>query len=125
LNRLWLDQGLPRGTAKLLNAKGWDVVHVGDIGMSRAPDAEILALAEREARVCITRDADFHTLLALSRASRPSPIRIRVEGLNAAGLAELLTHVVQQIGDELTQGAAVTADVRKLRLRRLPLLPAA
>lgn len=125
MKRLLLDQGLPRGTARLLNAQGWDVVHVGDIGMSRAPDTEILALAEREARVCITLDADFHTLLALSGASRPSTIRIRVEGLNAARLAELLIQIDQQIGDELAQGVVVTVDGRKLRLRRLPLLPAA
>jgi hypothetical protein len=42
VKRLLLDQGLPRSTAGLLSQGGWDVVHVSEIGMSRADDREIL-----------------------------------------------------------------------------------
>ena len=121
MKRLLLDQGLPRGTARLLNRQGWDVVHVGDVGMSRASDIEVLALAEQDARVCVTLDADFHTLLALSGATRPSTVRIRIEGLDAARLADLIERVWLQIGRALEQGAVATVDERKIRLRRLPL----
>jgi predicted nuclease of predicted toxin-antitoxin system len=121
LKCLLLDQGLPRGAGRLLGALGWDVVHVGDIDMSCASDREILAFAERDGRVCVTLDADFHTLLALSGAAGPSTVRIRIEGLNAARLAELVVRVWLQIGHELEQGVAVTVDERKIRLRRLPL----
>ncbi len=89
--------------------------------MSCASDREILAFAERDGRVCVTLDADFHTLLALSGAAGPSTVRIRIEGLNAARLAELVVRVWLQIGHELEQGVAVTVDERKIRLRRLPL----
>jgi predicted nuclease of predicted toxin-antitoxin system len=88
--RLLLDQGLPRTTGKHLPAATWNVVHVGDIGLSRATDQQILDYVKSDNRVCVTLDADFHALLATADASRPSVIRIRKEGLQAGALAELL-----------------------------------
>jgi predicted nuclease of predicted toxin-antitoxin system len=64
VKRLLLDQGLPASTAVLLRQSGWDVVHVSEIGMSRASDTDIVQRARAELRVCVTLDADFHSLLA-------------------------------------------------------------
>jgi len=47
LNRILLDQGLPRSTAKILGVEGWDVLHTGDIGLSIASDREIIELIEK------------------------------------------------------------------------------
>jgi predicted nuclease of predicted toxin-antitoxin system len=90
VKRLLLDQGLPRSAAALLAHEGYDVVPVSDIGMSRADDVDILERARAEGRVCVTLDADFHSLMAISGANDPSVIRIRKEGLDAAALAGLL-----------------------------------
>jgi predicted nuclease of predicted toxin-antitoxin system len=79
--KLRLDQGLPRTAATGLAALGWDVVHVGEIGMSAAADQEILGRALADGRAVVTLDADFHTNLALENAAGPSVIRIRIEGL--------------------------------------------
>ena len=120
--RLLLDQGLPRSTAALLRAEdGWDVVHVGDRGLARATDAEILELARSETRVCVTLDADFHTLLALSGAASPSTIRIRIEGLDAGGLAQLLRQTWRAVETALIEGAAVAVAEHSVRVRRLPI----
>ena len=40
--KLLLDQGLPRSACATLREFGHEVVHVGDVGMSRASDADIL-----------------------------------------------------------------------------------
>ena len=61
--RIGLDQGCPRSTVAALQRQGWDVIHVADVGMSRATDADIVAWAARERRVVVTLDADFHALL--------------------------------------------------------------
>lgn len=119
--RLLLDQGLPRSTAAFLTDAGWDVVHVGDIGMSRASDQDILNYAQRDQRVCVTLDADFHALLALSNAKAPSVIRIRQEGLTGARLAHLLRVIWPRIDQAVRIGAMVSVTHHTIRVRRLPI----
>lgn len=80
---LLLDQGLPRTTGRFLSTWSWDVVHVGDIGLARATDQQILDHARTDDRVCVTLDSDFHALLATAGTTGPSVIRIRKEGLKA------------------------------------------
>ena len=120
MKRLLLDQGLPRSAATLLTNAGWDVVHVGDVSMSRASDADILQRAYSEARVCVTLDAGFHSLLATSGASGPSVARLRKEGLDASALATLLQGIWPGIEAALASGAMVTVTDRSVRVRRLP-----
>jgi predicted nuclease of predicted toxin-antitoxin system len=105
----------------LLTQGGWDVVHVSEIGMSRADDIDILKRARAEARTCVTLDADFHSLLATSGERGPSVIRIRKEGLNATALAALLRRILPGIEDALIGGAMVTVTERSVRVRRLPI----
>ncbi len=122
MKRLLLDQGLPRSTAGLLTQAGWDAIHVADIGMSRAGDMDILQHALAEARVCITLDADFHSLIAISGASHPSVMRIRKEGLDAVALAALLEGIWPGVENALRRGAMVTVTDRSVRVRRLPIV---
>ena len=121
--KLLLDQGLPLSAATLLHDVGIDTVHVGEIELSAAEDAEIIQRAREEGRVIVTLDADFHTLLALDEAVSPSVIRIRIERLRAQVLTELLLRVISECEEELQQGAALTVEPSRIRIRRLPFLP--
>jgi predicted nuclease of predicted toxin-antitoxin system len=122
VKRLLLDQGLPRSAAALLTQAGWDVIHVSEIGMGRADDADIVQRARAEGRICVTLDADFHSLLAIGGERGPSVIRIRKEGLDAAALAALLQGIWPRIEDALGGGAMVTVTDRAVRVRRLPII---
>jgi predicted nuclease of predicted toxin-antitoxin system len=97
--RLLLDQGIPRDTAALLRAVGYECVHVGEIGMSKAEDREILSLASEQGATVVTLDADFHALLAVASANGPSVIRIRIQGLDAPAVGELVQHVFDRFSD--------------------------
>lgn len=119
--RWLLDQGLPRGTTRLLDAAAHDAIHVGDIGMAAASDSEILNFGELHNRIVVTLDADFHALLAASRASKPSVVRIRKEGCKAPGLFQLILRVASHFQKELEKGCVMTVLNDKIRLRRLPL----
>lgn len=114
---------LPLSAARLLRDVGIDTIYVGEIGLSAAEDAEIIQRAREEGRVVVTLDADFHTLLALDEAIAPSAIRIRIERLRAQALTELLLRVISECEEELQQGAALTVEPSRIRIRRLPFLP--
>ena len=121
--KLLLDPGLPLSAAALLRDAGIDTIHVGEIGMSQAEDAEIIQKARVEERVVVTLDADFHTLLALNEAASPSVIRVRIERLRAQALTDLLLMVIAECQEDLEQGAAIAVEPNRIRIRRLPLIP--
>jgi predicted nuclease of predicted toxin-antitoxin system len=121
--KLLLDQGLPRSAAKLLRDAGIDAVHVAEINYSTASDIAILQKGRDEGRIIVTLDADFATLLALSRATTPSVIRMRLQGLYGQKAAKLIREVLSLCAEDLEKGAVVTVQSGRIRIRRLPLLP--
>jgi predicted nuclease of predicted toxin-antitoxin system len=120
--KLLLDQGLPRSAATLLSEAGIDTVHVAEIGLSAADDTDILQRAREDERMVVTLDADFHALLALSAATSPSVIRIRIERLRAQALTNLLLTVLGEVAEYLEQGVVVMVEPSRVRMRRLPLV---
>ena len=120
--KLLLDQGLPLTAAALLRSRGYDTVHTGEFGLAMADDAEILLLALAEGRMVITLDADFHALLAISGASSPSVIRIRIERLRAEAVADLVQKLIERWGALLEAGAALTVQPGRVRIHHLPIL---
>lgn len=120
--RYLLDQGLPRSAVEHLREVGIESDHVGDLGMAAAGDAAILEEGLNRNAVVVTLDADFHALLALSNASTPSVIRIRMEGLKGIDVALLIKRVAELAQDDLQAGAAVTVNDRRIAIKRLPLI---
>jgi predicted nuclease of predicted toxin-antitoxin system len=58
--KLLLDAQLPHRLVRAFAAAGHDAIHAFDLPSgSRTPDQELTALATREARIMVTKDADF------------------------------------------------------------------
>ena len=119
--RLVLDQGVPHDAAALLRSFGCDCTHVDEIEMSKAADEEIIALALERSAVVVTLDADFHAILAVSRAPGPSVIRMRLQGLGAAEVVEVVRKVLASFAVELESGALITVKALKTTCHRLPI----
>ena len=118
--RLVLDQGIPRDAAAILRSLGHDCMHVGEIGMSKAFDEEILAFSLGRNAVVVTLDADFHAILAVSGAHGPSVIRLRLQGLGASKVVEVVRRVLASFDAELKRGSLVTVKALKTTCHRLP-----
>jgi predicted nuclease of predicted toxin-antitoxin system len=86
--RFLLDQNLSPVVADLLCGAGHDAIHARTLGLSRANDERILAVAAEQQRVLVSADTDLGELLAISNASRPSVLLVRrQQGRRAAELA--------------------------------------
>ena len=120
--KMLLDQGMPRSAAALLRQAGIDTVHTAEMGLATAEDSVILEAGRTEGRIIVTRDADFHALMALSGAVQPSVIRVRIERLRSKELVELLLRVVQLCQPDLEAGALIFVQENRVRIRRLPLV---
>ncbi len=88
--------------------------------MSKAADEEILAFSLEKNAIVVTLDADLHTILALSGASGPSVIRLRLQGLGALDVAQLVQNVLAGFEADLKRGSLITVKARKTTCHRLP-----
>ena len=118
--RILLDQGIPRTTSSHLQGEKWDILHVGDIGLSRAKDTELIEYAREDGCVMITLDSDFHAYLAVTNANSPSVIRIRIEGLKGPDMARLIKQIWPKIEFSVNQGSMVTVTEKSIRIHELP-----
>jgi predicted nuclease of predicted toxin-antitoxin system len=98
-----------------------DAIHVGEVSMAFSTDQEIMEKALIDERVVVTLDADFHALLAISGATKPSVIRIREEGMKGPDLCSLILQLWKKFSAELMSGCVITATLHQARLRMLPI----
>ncbi len=108
--------------AHLLHDAGHDVLHIRDIGLASAADQTVIETARVEARVLVSADTDFGTLLARSQATSPSFLLIRrASGRRATDQAVLILDNLAAITSDLEAGAVVVLGETSLRIRRLPI----
>jgi predicted nuclease of predicted toxin-antitoxin system len=110
-----------RDTAALLRGRGYQCLHVGEIGMQKAADDEILEFSLGKNAVVVTLDADLHTILAVSGAGGPSVIRLRMQGLGALEVVELIQNVLARFETDLRRGSLVTVKAHKTTCHWLPI----
>jgi predicted nuclease of predicted toxin-antitoxin system len=72
-------------------------------------------------RIILTHDLDFGTLLAQTRASRPSVVMTRADDPRPAAIGNEVLAAIQQHAAELAAGALVMVDPKRSRVRVLPI----
>ena len=119
--KLVIDMNLSPRWAALLAEAGFDAVHWSTVGSAHAPDAEIMEYARTNSYAVLTQDLDFGIMLALSRSEKPSVIQIRTQDVNPDAVGKQVVTALGQMRDEVEQGALLTVDLKRARLRILPL----
>jgi predicted nuclease of predicted toxin-antitoxin system len=108
----------------LLTSGDIEAIHWSDIGAADASDDELMAYAARENFIVLTHDLDFSAILAATRGGKPSVVQIRASNLASDVISRPLLSALRQMRNELEEGALLTVDINRTRLRLLPLLSA-
>ena len=119
--KVLLDMNIPLKYATLLAEKGVDVLCWTDVGAPNASDAEIMEYARKNDYVVLTYDLDFSAILSATHDSKPSIAQVRASVRNAESTVDLIRFALMKYETELEKGAILSIDLKKSRLRLLPL----
>lgn len=100
---------------------GLEAVHWVQIGSCSAPDSAILEYAGSRGMVLFTHDLDFGTLLSHRGLRGPSVIQVRGQDVLPASIGPVALQAISSARSHLEQGALVTVELNKCRVRILPI----
>jgi predicted nuclease of predicted toxin-antitoxin system len=123
--KLLVDMNLSPKWAGFLASAGFEAIHWSSLGAANAPDAEIMSHARTGGYVVLTSDLDFGTILAVTHGNKPSVVQLRSDILTHESIGPQVVDALRQLASELEDGALVTIEPERTRLRILPLRPAA
>ena len=121
--KLLVDMNLSPRWVDALIAAGFEAVHWSAVGAADAPDSEIMGVARTRGEVVLTHDLDFSAILAATQGDKPSVVQIRGPGdLSPDAIGATVVDALRRTHEELIDGALVTVDLHRTRVRVLPLL---
>ena len=119
--KILIDMNLSPAWVKVLEKAGHTASHWSTIGSLNAPDREVLLWAEANGYLLFTHDLDFGVILAPTEAEGPSVIQIRAQDISPDHAKNLVLNIINQFAETLLQGALISLDEEKSRVRLLPL----
>jgi predicted nuclease of predicted toxin-antitoxin system len=119
--KVLVDMNLSPRWVSFLSESGFEAVHWSDIGAGGAPDSELMLWATEHDHIVLTADLDFGAILAATQVKRPSVMQVRDEIPTPEVIGRAVTAALRQACQELTEGALVSVDAARARVRILPL----
>lgn len=119
--KLLVDMNLSPRWVSMLTDAGVEAVHWSTVGAMNAPDTEIMAYAMVNEFVVLTHDLDFSAILAATHGEKPSVVQLRADDVSPDVIGRQVLIALRQMEAELHEGALVTIDPNRTRLRVLPL----
>ena len=116
-----LDQDVYAITARFLTALGHDVVRAVELGLSRAPDEDILREAHSRERLLVTRDRDFGNLVFV-RGLGGGVLYLRILPSTQNSVHHELERILSSYSQEELSKAFVVVETGGHRFRRLGIL---
>lgn len=119
--KLLVDMNLPPTWVGFLREEGFEALHWSTVGDPGATDATVMAWGRRGGYVVFTHDLDFSALLAATDAMGPSVIQVRTQDVLPEAIGGDVVRVLRTHSAELEQGAIVSLDKVRSRVRVLPI----
>ncbi|HZT27686.1 MAG TPA: DUF5615 family PIN-like protein [Pseudolabrys sp.] len=119
--KVLVDMNLSPEWVQFLGEAGHQAIHWSKIGMPGAADAELMHWALENGYVVLTADLDFGAILAATNRTGPSVILVRSDNLAPRVIGDVISLTLGQAQQQLLDGALVSVDATRARLRILPL----
>jgi len=119
--RVLVDMNIPLDYSYLLKEKGVEVILWYEVGSPMAQDEELIRYANNNNCVILTYDLDFSAILSMTRILKPSIIQLRISYISADRAVDMIVAAMQRYSSELDQGAILSINPKKARVRLLPL----
>jgi predicted nuclease of predicted toxin-antitoxin system len=119
--KLLIDMNLSPRWVKTLAEAEIEASHWSSLGPVNASDAEIMSFARTHGYVVLTHDLDFSAILAATQDAKPSVVQIRAADVRPETAGPVLIEALRQMAAQLEEGALLTVDPARARMRVLPL----
>ncbi len=119
--KLLVDMNLSPRWIGLLVDNGIEAAHWSTLGANNAPDTEIMTYASANGYVVLTHDLDFSAILAATHGEKPSVVQIRADDVSPDIIGLQVITALRQMASELADGALLTIEPNRTRMRLLPL----
>ena len=120
--KLLVDISLPPTWVDVFIRHGWSATHWSAVGDPRSIDRALMAWARENGFVVFTHDLDFGTLLALTGAKGPSVLQVRAHDVLPEHLEQIVVATIRTYESQLRDGAIVTVDELRGKVRVLPII---
>jgi predicted nuclease of predicted toxin-antitoxin system len=118
---LLLDMNLSPAWSIYLDQNGIEARHWSSLGPATATDVDIMRYAAEHGFHVVTNDLDFGSILAATQGRKPSVIQIRSDNLGPQTIGPSVVAALKQMEAALNDGALLTIDPKRIRVRLLPL----
>ncbi|MBS1800973.1 MAG: DUF5615 family PIN-like protein [Acidobacteria bacterium] len=119
--KLLVDMNLSPRWVEFLASQEFEAVHWSAVGRADAADTELMSYAAANDLIVLTHDLDFSTILAATHGEKPSVVQIRANDLRPETIGASVAGALHQMAAELADGALLTIDPQRTRVRLLPL----
>lgn len=119
--KLLIDMNLSPLWVEFFAASGIASIHWSKVGDPSAADCVIMDYAAANKFIIFTHDLDFGALLADRKSRQPSVIQIRTQDVLPVAIGAIVLRALNATRQLLEQGALVTVDPGRNRIRLLPI----
>jgi predicted nuclease of predicted toxin-antitoxin system len=115
---LLADENFPQASYKFLKEKGYDILHITDVGLASIPDQEVIEFSIEEDRVIITFDSDFGELIFKLDYKPKGVIYFRWKSFRPSEPGQYIDEVIEE-GIIDFEGFVTVIDRDKVRQRKI------
>ena len=119
--KLLMDMNIPLKYSALLNERSIESLRWSEVGSPDATDEEIMLYARKHDLIVLTCDLDFGAILSNSHELKPSVVQIRASVIHAERAVDMIVSAINSNSADLEKGAILSIELKKARLRLLPL----